>query len=253
MTEVVLSDMGFNYPIVLTSFYTAIAWAGTAVFHRTKRKKDKKEGVEKDEEEEEEAGQQRQQQQHQQQQQPQVGAAAAAAFDRRQWTLVSLLSVCTALNTLLGRTNIAVPTTFDQMLQAVGPLLVVLIATRVFKHSVSRERKVAVIPIVVGVAMTWYGEVVEVSRSGVLVSVVCIVLNAVRVVINSEMLTGDSKVTPLHLLSRLSPMTLAQVRTQLILFEIVISSKAVLRRREQVANALLMRHGIAARLLSFHS
>lgn len=46
----------------------------------------------------------------------------------------------------------------------------------------------------VGVAMTWYSEMIEVSRSALLVSVVCIVLNAVRVVINSEMLTGESKV-----------------------------------------------------------
>ncbi|CAM9905181.1 unnamed protein product, partial [Hapterophycus canaliculatus] len=150
----------FVFILQLTSFYTAITWAGTA----------------------------------QQRRQVPTAAAAAAAFDLRQWALVSLLSVCTALNTLLGRANIAVPTTFDQMLQAVGPLLVLLIATRVFKHSVSSERKVAVIPIAVGVAMTWYNEIIEVSGSAALVSVVCIVLNAVRVVINSEMLTGESKV-----------------------------------------------------------
>ncbi|CAM9773861.1 unnamed protein product, partial [Ectocarpus fasciculatus] len=177
MTEVVLSDMGFNYPIVLSSFYTAINWAGTAVFRRERK------------------------------------ASKQQAFDRRQWTLVSLLSVCTALNTLVGRANIAVPTTFDQqMLQAVGPLLVLLLATRVFKRSVSMERKVAVIPIVLGVAMTWYSEM-EVSRSAFTVSVVCIVLNAIKVVINSEMLTGEYKVTPLHLLSRVSPMTLVQMST----------------------------------------
>eukprot|EP00752_Nemacystus_decipiens_P009100 g8124.t1 len=175
MTEVVLTNMGFNYPIVLSSFYTAINWAGTAVFRRERK-------------------------------------ASKLTFDRRQWTLASLLSVCTALNTLIGRANIAVPTTFDQMLQAVGPLLVLLLATRVFKRSVSRERKVAVIPIVIGVAMAWYSEM-EISGSAVWVSVVCIVLNAIKVVINSEMLTGEYKVTPLHLLSRVSPMTLAQVAT----------------------------------------
>ncbi|CAM9496023.1 unnamed protein product [Ectocarpus sp. 12 AP-2014] len=158
MTEVVLSDMGFSYPIVLSSFYTAINWAGTAVFRRERK-------------------------------------TSKQAFDRRQWTLVSLLSVSTALNTLVGRANIAVPTTFDQqMLQAVGPLLVLLLATRVFKRSVSMERKVAVIPIVVGVAMTWYSEM-EVSRSAFTVSAVCIVLNAIKVVINSEMLTGEYKMS----------------------------------------------------------
>ncbi|CAN0361859.1 unnamed protein product [Pylaiella littoralis] len=160
--------------LVLSSFYTAIAWAGTAVFHREKK-------------------------------------ASRQTFNRRQWTLVSLLSVCTALNVLVGRANIAVPTTFDQqIIQAIGPVLVLLIATRIFKRSVSRARKVAVVPIVIGVAMTWYSEM-EVSRSAIAVSVVCIVLNAIKVVINSEILTGESKVAPLHLLSRLAPMTLIQV------------------------------------------
>lgn len=42
-------------------------------------------------------------------------AATRPSFDRRQWTLVSLLSVFTALNTLIGRANIAVPTSFDQV------------------------------------------------------------------------------------------------------------------------------------------
>lgn len=49
------------------------------------------------------------------------------------------------------------------------------------------------VPIVIGVAMVWYSEM-EITRSTVWVSVVCIVLNAVKVVINSEMLTGEFKV-----------------------------------------------------------
>lgn len=61
----------------LSSFYTAISWAGTAVFHRERK-------------------------------------ASKQTFDRRQWSLVGVLSLCTALNTLIGRANIAVPTTFDQ-------------------------------------------------------------------------------------------------------------------------------------------
>ncbi len=58
--------------------------------------------------------------------------------------------------------------------------------------------KVAVIPIVLGVAMAWHSEM-DISSSGVLVSVVCIVLNAVKVVINSEMLTGEHKVGQLEI------------------------------------------------------
>ena len=71
------SGLSFWHP-QLSSFYTAISWAGTAVFHRERK-------------------------------------ASKLTFDRRQWTLASMLSVCTALNTLVGRANIAVPTTFDQV------------------------------------------------------------------------------------------------------------------------------------------
>ena len=49
------------------------------------------------------------------------------------------------------------------------------------------------IPIVIGVAMAWYSEM-EISRSAVWVSGVCVVLNATKVMINSEMLTGEYKV-----------------------------------------------------------
>jgi len=70
--------MHMMHMMQLSSFYTAINWAGTAVFRRERK-------------------------------------ASRQTFDRRQWTLVSLLSVCTALNTLVGRANIAVPTTFDQV------------------------------------------------------------------------------------------------------------------------------------------
>lgn len=52
-------------------------------------------------------------------------------------------------------------------------------------------------PIVIGVAMAWYSEM-EISRSAVWVSVVCILLNATKVVINSEMLTGEYKVRLLN-------------------------------------------------------
>ncbi|CAM9393506.1 unnamed protein product, partial [Laminaria digitata] len=158
----------------LSTFYTACNWAGAGVFYKEK-------------------------------------SANRPSFDRRQWTLVSLLSVFTALNTLIGRANIAVPTTFDQqVMQAVGPLLVLLITTRVFKRSVSRARKLAAAPIVVGVALTWFGEM-ELSVAAAAVSISCVALNASKVVIYSEMLSGDYKVTPLHLLSRVSPMTLVQV------------------------------------------
>ncbi|CAN0124104.1 unnamed protein product, partial [Ascophyllum nodosum] len=98
------------------------------------------------------------------------------------------------------------------MLQAAGPIVVVLLVTRIFCRSVSSERKAAIIPITLGVAMAWFTEV-KVSLEMFFVSASCLTLNAMKLVIWSEMLTGDHKVTPLHLLSRVSPITFAQVGT----------------------------------------
>lgn len=57
------------------------------------------------------------------------------------------------------------------------------------------------VPIVLGVAMAWHSEM-EISISAVLVSVVCIVLNSLKVVINSEMLTGEHKVGQIQIYCR---------------------------------------------------
>lgn len=55
------------------------------------------------------------------------------------------------------------------------------------------RQKVAAAPIVVGVALTWFGEM-ELSVAAAAVSISCVALNASKVVIYSEMLSGDYKV-----------------------------------------------------------
>ena len=53
--------------------------------------------------------------------------------------------------------------------------------------------KVAAAPVVLGVALTWFGEM-DLSLAAAAVSISCVALNASKVVINSEMLSGDYKV-----------------------------------------------------------
>lgn len=55
------------------------------------------------------------------------------------------------------------------------------------------RQKVAAAPIVVGVALTWFGEM-ELSVAAAAVSISCVALNASKVVVYSEMLSGDYKV-----------------------------------------------------------
>lgn len=51
----------------------------------------------------------------------------------------------------------------------------------------------AVIPVVCGIALAWYGEM-QVSLHGFGVSLICVALSAAKTVIWGEMLTGEYKV-----------------------------------------------------------
>ncbi|CAN0251434.1 unnamed protein product, partial [Discosporangium mesarthrocarpum] len=53
--------------------------------------------------------------------------------------------------------------------------------------------KLAVVPIVVGVALACYGDM-SFSAWGLRATVLCVVLAAAKVVLTGEMLTGDMKV-----------------------------------------------------------
>ncbi|CAN0387676.1 unnamed protein product, partial [Laminaria digitata] len=68
----------------------------------------------------------------------------------------------------------------------------------------------AVAPIVVGVALACYGETAQ-SVVGFAVTGACVLLAALKVVLSGEMLTGEMKMPPLQLLSRMAPLALCQM------------------------------------------
>jgi drug/metabolite transporter (DMT)-like permease len=71
---------------------------------------------------------------------------------------IFLLSVVFALNIAIGNTSLRwVSVNFNQVFRALVPAIVMIISTLYYGKTYSSQRKLAIIPIVIGVALTFYG------------------------------------------------------------------------------------------------
>ena len=76
-----------------------------------------------------------------------------------------------------------------------------------YRKSYSSDRKYAVIPIVMGVALAFYGDMTF-SAIGVFYTGACVVLAALKAVLGGELLTGDLKLHEMDLLAKMCPVAL---------------------------------------------
>lgn len=96
-----------------------------------------------------------------------------------------------------------------QTIRACCPLFTVAIYKLVFARQYSVATQVSLLPVIVGAAMTAYGDV-SFTGVGILLTTVGAILAAVKTICTNKFLTGDIALSALEVLARMSPMAAVQ-------------------------------------------
>jgi hypothetical protein len=130
---------------------------------------------------------------------------------------VLMFSIIFSLNIAIGNTSLShVSVNFNQICRSLVPVIVLGISIFWYGKTVAPMRKYAVIPIVMGVILTFYGDV-SFTALGAFYTLLCVLLAALKSVVAGELLTGDLKLHEIDLLSKMAPLALIQIGSVAIL------------------------------------
>ena len=124
---------------------------------------------------------------------------------------IFLFSIIFSLNIAIGNMSLRwVSVNFNQVCRALVPVVVMIISMMYYGKTFTANRKWAVVPIVFGVALTFYGDMTF-TTIGAAYTLLCVILAALKAVLSGELLTGDLKMHPIDLLLKMCPLALIEI------------------------------------------
>ena len=98
---------------------------------------------------------------------------------------------------------------FHQILRSTTPIFTILIYRLRYNRSYSSKTYFSLIPIVLGVGLATYGDYYF-TPTGFLLTLLGVVLAAIKTVVTNRVMTGSLKLSPLEVLFRMSPLAFIQ-------------------------------------------
>mmetsp|Transcript_19254 Transcript_19254/g.27803 ORF Transcript_19254/g.27803 Transcript_19254/m.27803 type:complete len:350 (-) Transcript_19254:57-1106(-) len=120
--------------------------------------------------------------------------------------IIFAFSFLFAANIAVGNQSLRfVSVNFNQVMRSLVPMVVMGMSYFVLKVRYSPRRVFSVVPVVVGVAMACLGEM-RYNSVGFLVTVLCVILAALKAVVSGLALSGEMKLHSIDLLIKMAPL-----------------------------------------------
>mmetsp|Transcript_21948 Transcript_21948/g.67412 ORF Transcript_21948/g.67412 Transcript_21948/m.67412 type:complete len:348 (-) Transcript_21948:368-1411(-) len=121
--------------------------------------------------------------------------------------ILFMFSLVFAANISIGNSSInLVSVNFNQVMRSLVPAVLMVLACSLQGKSFSGKKIQSVVPIVFGVALATFGDL-RFSNLGFFMTCLCVLFAALKAIAAGSMLTGEYKLGPLDLLSRMAPLS----------------------------------------------
>ncbi|ERS98562.1 hypothetical protein HMPREF1624_05347 [Sporothrix schenckii ATCC 58251] len=138
------------------------------------------------------------------------GTITRTPLDWREEMTLLAFSVLFTINIAISNVSLAmVSVPFHQIMRSTTPVITVAAYRVLFGRAYSTETYLSLVPIVLGVGMTTYGEYYF-TLAGFVLTLLGVVLAVAKTIATNRIMTGSLKLSPMETLLRLSPLAFFQ-------------------------------------------